>query len=111
MIVCSKCGHTNPAQKFCGQCGNKLLTDDAIAVQSVEKQNQDITNKTNRWILGTVLFLLIWILGSFAITYLAGQAHLDDRYAGIIAFVIGLIVMVVVGLSEKSSEEDESIKN
>jgi len=110
MIVCSKCGYQNPIQKYCGQCGNQLLTEDAIVIQNPTPQPERKKSNVLRWIVGFIVFILIWFLGAALLSIVADYNGIDDRFSGLIAFVVGFLVMMYLGFSGKESDNEEHLE-
>jgi len=108
MVVCSKCGHQNPVQKYCGQCGNQLTTEDAIVVHP--KQPERKRTGLLRWIIGFIIFIMIWTLGGTLLSIVADYNGIDDRFSGLIAFVVGFLVMMYLGFSGKESDNEEHLE-
>lgn len=95
-IKCPQCSATNDVQKYCGNCGSKLLVDvtELNSKPNMESKtlNDKPIKKRNRWIVGIGLFLLIYLIGGIALELFIIYAGLDDRYASAISFVAGIIV-------------------
>jgi predicted nucleic acid-binding Zn ribbon protein len=109
MIKCPKCTTVNNTQKFCGNCGTKLLQDGVELTEEttiIEKEKKD----DRRWWKAFFLFLAFWIVGGNIVSIviaLLGYGRDSEKVGVIICVVLGIFVAMqfLKGKREKDKEE------
>lgn len=112
-IKCTNCEVINLNQRFCGNCGTQLLyLPDEVARFSRSVIEPKRKSKAVQWGIGIVAFLLIWSVGSALIGIVLASAKLDDKYAGLFGFFLGLLVMVLIGVYDPDKDiiDEEDVR-
>lgn len=101
---CPECSYINNTQKFCGNCGVQLISDqgDTTAILKTPK-------KKRRWLRTIGLFLLIYLIGGVILQIILLNTG-NDKYASGISFVVGLIIAAYYFMSMGEDDPPAQIK-
>jgi hypothetical protein len=103
-LKCQNCNHLNKIQKFCGNCGSRLifLQEEIYEKERIIVRNK-MMNKAGNIVGGIIAFVAIWIIGSAILNFVLSES--DRIFSGGIAFLVGLVVMLFMIFGDFGKKE------